>query len=177
MNNKNIFLCSIIFLGFFLRLYTLIPNFTPVFSMCMFSGMMFEKSKKMFLVPLLAMFATDMILGIHNTIFFVYFALLIVIYIGYLNTSKSSLKVLIPSIFVSNISLITFIGTIIMGLFKFDIIFVVFSVSSVMIGMHLLYDSIRRRYDILSKKNENFSKIKPVLDYSVMALILYKIIS
>tara|TARA_B000000609_G_scaffold121179_1_gene95158 strand:+ start:148 stop:288 length:141 start_codon:yes stop_codon:yes gene_type:complete len=46
-----------------------------------------------------------------------------------------------------------------------------------MIGMHLLYDSIRRRYDILSKKNENFSKIKPVLDYSVMALILYKIIN
>ena len=104
MNNKNIILCSIIFLGFFLRLYTLIPNFTPVFSMCMFSGMMFEKSKKMFLVPLLAMFVTDMILGIHNTIFFVYFALLIVIYIGYLNTSKSSLKVLIPSIFVSNIA-------------------------------------------------------------------------
>ena len=73
--------------------------------------------------------------------------------------------------------IITFIGTIIMGLFKFDIIFVVFSVSIVMIGMHLLYDSIRRRYDILSKKNENFSKIKPVLDYSVMALILYKIIN
>ena len=104
MNNKNIFLCSIIFLGFFLRLYTLIPNFTPVFSMCMFSGMMFKKSKKMFLVPLLAMFVTDMILGFHNTIFFVYFALLIVIYIGYLNTSKSSLKVVIPSSFVSNIA-------------------------------------------------------------------------
>ena len=86
-------------------------------------------------------------------------------------------KNILFSIFVSNISLITFIGTIIMGLFKFDIIFVVFSVSIVMIGMHLLYDSIRRRYDILSKKNENLSKIKPVLDYSVMALILYKIIN
>ena len=57
-------------------------------------------------------------------------------------------KNILFSIFVSNISLITFIGTIIMGLFKFDIIFVVFSVSIVMIGMHLLYDSIRRRYDI-----------------------------
>ena len=86
-------------------------------------------------------------------------------------------KNILFSIFVSNISLITFIGTIIMGLFKFDIIFVVFSVSIVMIGMHLLYDNIRRRYDILSKKSENFSKIKPVLDYSVMVLILYKIIN
>ena len=61
-----------------------------------------------------------------------------------------------------------------MGLFKFDIIFVIFSVSFVMIGIHFLYDTIRRRYDIISKKNENFNKIKPVLDYSVMALILYK---
>ena len=64
-----------------------------------------------------------------------------------------------------------------MGLFKFDIIFVIFSVSLVMIGIHYLYDNIRRRYDILSKKNDNFNKIKPVLDYSVMALILYKIIN
>ena len=64
-----------------------------------------------------------------------------------------------------------------MGLFKFDIFFVVFSVSLVMAGMHLLYDTIRRRYDILSKKNQNFNKIKPVLDYSVMALILFKIIN
>ena len=86
-------------------------------------------------------------------------------------------KNILFSIFVSNISLLTFIGIIILGLFKFDIIFVVFSVSLVMIGMHLLYDSIKRRYDILSKKNHHVSKIKPVLDYSVMALILYKIIN
>ena len=64
-----------------------------------------------------------------------------------------------------------------MGFFKFDIIFVLFSVSLVMVGMHLLYDTIRRSYDILSKKNQNFNKIKPVLDYSVMALILFKIIN
>ena len=86
-------------------------------------------------------------------------------------------KNILFSIFVSNISLLTFIGTIVMGLFKFDIICVVFSVSLVMVGMHLLYDTIRRRYDILSKKNQNFNKIKPVLDYSVMALILFKIIN
>ena len=86
-------------------------------------------------------------------------------------------KNILFSIFVSNISLLTFIGTIVMGLFKFDIIFVVFSVSLVMVGMHLLYDTIRRLYDILSKKNQNFNKIKPVLDYSVMALILFKIIN
>ena len=86
-------------------------------------------------------------------------------------------KNILFSIFVSNISLLTFIGTIVMGLFKFDIIFVIFSVSLVMVGMHLLYDTVRRRYDILSKKNQNFNKIKPVLDYSVMALILFKIIN
>ena len=86
-------------------------------------------------------------------------------------------KNILFSIFVSNISLFTFIATIIMGLFKFDIIFVVMSVSVVMILTHLLYDSVRRRYDILRKKNQNFNKIKPVLDYSVMAIILFKIIN
>ena len=86
-------------------------------------------------------------------------------------------KNILFSIFVSNISLFTFIGTIIMGLFKFDIIFVVMSVSVVMILTHLLYVSVRRRYDILRKKNQNFNKIKPVLDYSVMAIILFKIIN
>tara|TARA_B100000035_G_C20663942_1_gene406598 strand:- start:105 stop:446 length:342 start_codon:yes stop_codon:yes gene_type:complete len=86
-------------------------------------------------------------------------------------------KNILFSIFVSNISLFTFIGTIIMGLFKFDIIFVVMSVSVVMILTHLLYDSVRRRYDILRKKNQNFNKIKPVLDYSVMAIVLFKIIN
>ena len=86
-------------------------------------------------------------------------------------------KNILFSIFVSNISLFTFIGTIIMGLFKFDIIFVVMSVSVVMILTHLLYDSVRRRYDILRKKNQNFNNIKPVLDYSVMAIILFKIIN
>ena len=86
-------------------------------------------------------------------------------------------KNILFSIFVSNISLFTFIGTIIMGLFKFDIIFVLMSVSIVMIVTHLLYDSVRRRYDILRKKNQNFNKIKPVLDYSVMAIILFKIIN
>ena len=83
-------------------------------------------------------------------------------------------KNILFSIFVSNISLLTFIGTIILGLFKFDIIFVVFSVSLVMIGMHLLYDSIKRRYDILSKKNDQLYKIKPGFDLSLVALILYK---
>ena len=86
-------------------------------------------------------------------------------------------KNILFSIFVSNISLFTFIGTIILGLFKFDIIFVLFSVSIIMILMHLLYDNIKRRYDILSRKNQKFDKIKPVLDYSVMALILFKIIN
>ena len=42
----------------------------------------------------------------------------------------------------------------------FDIIFVILSVSLVMIGIHYLYDTIRRRYDILSKKNVNFKNYK-----------------
>ena len=85
-------------------------------------------------------------------------------------------KNILFSIFVSNISFFTFVGTIIMGLFNFDLLFVIFSVSFVMILMHLLYDSIKRRYDILHKKNKGIEKIKPILDYSLFALIIFKII-
>ena len=85
-------------------------------------------------------------------------------------------KNILFSIFVSNVSFFTFIGTIVMGLFNFDLLFVIFSVSIVMILMHLLYDRIRRRYDILHRKNKGIEKFKPILDYSLFALIIFKII-
>jgi len=80
------------------------------------------------------------------------------------------------SLFVSNVSFFTFIGTIIMGLMKFDLMFVVLSVSVVMISMHLLFDQVKRRYDILTRKNKQFDKVKTILDYSLIALIIFKII-
>ena len=85
-------------------------------------------------------------------------------------------KNILFSIFVSNVSFFTFIGTIIMGLMKFDLLFVVLSVSVVMISMHLLFDQVKRRYDILTRKNKQFDKVKTILDYSLIALIIFKII-
>ena len=46
-----------------------------------------------------------------------------------------------------------------MGLFNFDLLFVIFSVSFVMILMHLLYDSIKRR---LNEDGFDFSGITEV---------------
>ena len=103
MNNKNITLTIIIALGIFSRLFNHIPNFTPIFSMFIFSGMMFSRSKKMYLIPLIFMLITDIYIGIHSTMIFVYVSLLIVTLIGKKNTSNPSFVKLISSIFLSNL--------------------------------------------------------------------------
>ena len=103
MTNKNITLIIIISLGIISRLIYHIPNFTPIFSICLFSGMMFKNTKKMYFVPLACMFITDLFLGIHSTILFVYVSLLIVIFIGRINSNSYLFSRLIISIFLSNI--------------------------------------------------------------------------
>ena len=54
---------------------------------------------------------------------------------------------IIFKLFISNISVITFVATIIMGLIKFDLIFVLMSVLIIMILTNFTYDLIRKKYD------------------------------
>ena len=61
-----------------------------------------------------------------------------------------------------------------MGLFNFDLLFVISIFCNDFNA--LTYDSIKRRYDILHKRNKGIEKIKPILDYSLFALIIFKII-
>ena len=99
---KNIILTVIIFLGIISRLIYHSPNFTPIFSICIFSGMMFDDNRKMFIIPLSCMFISDLFIGIHSTILFVYFSLLLVVFFGKINSNRSSFKRLIATIFASN---------------------------------------------------------------------------
>ena len=88
-------------------------------------------------------------------------------------TFKSSL---IFAIFVSNISLLTFICAIIMGLMNFDFLFVLTSVITVMISINFLFRFIYIQYLKLSKKVSQLEKIKPVIEYGIIIFVIYKII-
>ncbi len=96
---KTITLIAII-LG--LGLYRLLPhpfNFTPVMAMALFAGAYFDKKYLAFIVPLIAMLLSDLVLGLHNTMLFVYGAITLSVLIGFLlRNSVSPLKVFFASI-------------------------------------------------------------------------------
>lgn len=56
-------------------------NFAPITGLALFSGVT-QKSKKILLIPLVAMFVSDIFLGFHSTIPFVYGSFLLISVIG-----------------------------------------------------------------------------------------------
>ncbi|AKE51747.1 DUF6580 family putative transport protein [Kangiella geojedonensis] len=82
--------------------YRLFPhpfNVTPVMAMGLFAGTYFDKKWMAFVIPMLSMFLADIFLGFHNTMLFVYGAILVAVSIGFLlRDSVSSLKVIGASV-------------------------------------------------------------------------------
>ncbi len=60
------------------------PNFSPIAAIALFAGAQFSSRGKAFIIPLAAMFLSDLILGLHSLIPFVYgsFALTVCLGIG-----------------------------------------------------------------------------------------------
>ncbi len=70
------------------------PNFTPIAALALFSGAHFSGKAK-FLVPLVAMIVSDLIIGLHATIPYVYGSFLIVIMLGIMLKANPSLSKLV----------------------------------------------------------------------------------
>lgn len=85
-----------------LSLYRLLPhplNFTPVMAMALFAGAHFDNKKLAFIIPIAAMLLSDLFLGFHNTIIFVYGAMLFSVVLGLFIQKKSTpLNVIFASI-------------------------------------------------------------------------------
>jgi len=85
-NNKRlIYIIFVIFLGIFYRLIPHVPNFSPLYSISVFSSILpIELSNKFnklikyisFLIPLIILFITDLILGFYKGMVFNYLAFL-----------------------------------------------------------------------------------------------------
>jgi hypothetical protein len=85
-NNKRlIYIIFVIFLGIFYRLIPHVPNFSPLYSISVFSSILpleldnkFNKLLKYicFLIPLIILFITDLILGFYKGMIFNYLAFL-----------------------------------------------------------------------------------------------------
>ena len=77
-------LTLMIFGAAFVRLIPHPPNFAPIAAMALFGGAYFNKKWAAFIVPIAAMFITDLILGFHETMWAVYLSFALIVVIGML---------------------------------------------------------------------------------------------
>ena len=74
-------ICMIVAAVFF-RLIPHPANFTPLISVALFSGALFKDKKLFMLIPALALFASDMVLGMHSLSLLIYFCFTLFFFFG-----------------------------------------------------------------------------------------------
>lgn len=82
LNTRLLVIGSIILFAAVMRLLPHYPNFTPVAAIALFGGAHFSKRWLAFLVPLLALFVSDLIIGFHSFMLPVYLSFGLVVLLG-----------------------------------------------------------------------------------------------
>ncbi len=82
MRAKIITLVAIIFGIAMFRLFPHPPNVSPVAAMALFGGAYFVDKRMAFIVPFLALLISDLIIGLHSTMIFVYAGVALTVFIG-----------------------------------------------------------------------------------------------
>lgn len=82
---------AIILLLALFRLLPNLPNVSPVAAMALFAGAYFADKRLAFVVPFAALFLSDVILGLHNTMVFVYGGFALTVAIGFLLKDRVSM--------------------------------------------------------------------------------------
>lgn len=85
MNSRNLFILVLILIAAGIRLSGILPyNFTPIAAIALFGGAMFQNRGLAFLAPLSILFLTDLVIGLHDTMWAVYGSFLAIVLIGQL---------------------------------------------------------------------------------------------
>lgn len=89
MNNKTItpkflFIITTILLVAASRLLPHPDNFTPIAAMALFGAVHFSNKKFAFIIPIAAMFVSDIFIGFHNVMIYVYAGFILTTLIGFL---------------------------------------------------------------------------------------------
>jgi hypothetical protein len=82
----------IIVIAAIMRLIPHPPNFTPIIAMGLFSAYCINNRSLAILLPIMAMFISDLFLGSHLTIYWVYGSLIIITILGMLLIKKIDIK-------------------------------------------------------------------------------------
>ncbi|MGD2053824.1 MAG: hypothetical protein PVG45_06920 [Gammaproteobacteria bacterium] len=103
MSTRLITLSSIIFAIAMFRLLPHPPNVSPVAAMALFGGAYFSDKRVAFLVPFLALLLSDFLIGLHDTMIYVYAGFALTVVIGFwirqkLNVSRIAFAVIVSSL-------------------------------------------------------------------------------
>ena len=97
MVNKNFFLISIILFAIFSRFIPHPPNFTPITAIALLSSKGFTNRWIILLIPMISLFISDLFLGLHDSIPFVYGAFILITLLG-----MSAKKIEISTVLISS---------------------------------------------------------------------------
>ena len=89
--NKLIILLIII-LAAVTRLIPHPPNFTPIIAIGLFGGAYIQNRSLAVLIPIGAMFLSDLLLGLHGTIYWIYGSLVLVAMLGMLLRNRVTIR-------------------------------------------------------------------------------------
>ena len=78
MTFKRVVLAIIILMAAFSRLLPHPPNFTPIIAIGLLGGVYFKNRQFAVVVPLLAMMLSDLVLGFHGTMIWVYSSIIVI---------------------------------------------------------------------------------------------------
>ncbi|MGB5279646.1 MAG: DUF6580 family putative transport protein [Gammaproteobacteria bacterium] len=103
MNTRLITLALIIFAVAVFRILPHPPNVSPVAAMALFGGTYFSDKRVAFLVPCLALLLSDLILGLHDTMLYVYGGFALTVVIGFwirkqINTGRIAIAAVAASV-------------------------------------------------------------------------------
>ena len=82
MINKNIFVITLILLAVLSRFLPHPPNFSPIASIALLSSKGFTNRWIVFLIPISSLLISDLFLGLHRTIPFVYASFILIAVLG-----------------------------------------------------------------------------------------------
>lgn len=94
---KLIFLTGIIVLSVFSRIIPHPPNFTSIIAVALFSGLYLDNKALAIAIPIITMFLSDLIIGFHDLITFVYLSFAIIVVLGFAIRRKKSIRNIIAA--------------------------------------------------------------------------------
>ena len=108
VSKRTLFILAAILVAAATRLFPHPPNFTAIGALALFGGAMFSNRLLGFVAPFAAMFLTDLILGLHETMGSVYLSFALTVFIGYFVGNERTNSTFIKVIFAPIVSSILF---------------------------------------------------------------------